>query len=385
MICDARLVRTHLAVHLAHSDTPSLDITDPTTPAEPSAFERWVDARATPYLVDKRDVVFTRLVANIVTQLMPLTLLMFLVPTVWALALAVPYVAYLFIRFGGPVVLGLHAVTHRPLFKKRYRRLDVLMTHVVPVFFGLPPFAYRSHHVRMHHTEENSEDDLSGTGAYQRDNIWHFLHYWARFTFFGYWHLASWLIRGGKGELARNMLLGDLAIYALMGVLTFLNPVATAIVFWIPFAMLRFFLMAGNWTEHAFVDVDNPTDAYSNSTNLLNTPYNHRAYNAGYHMIHHVVPGLHWADTVPYFRKNLDMLVAHDAILFDGIRNNQQIWWRLMRHDYGYLADHLLDLDGRRPTREAKIAFLQSRVKPTVGVRKGLVERRERGVVAAAV
>ena len=52
-----------------------------------------------------------------------------------------PYLAYLFIRFGGPVVLGLHAITHRPLFKRPYRGFTRLFTLVMPVFVGLPAFA----------------------------------------------------------------------------------------------------------------------------------------------------------------------------------------------------------------------------------------------------
>ena len=360
----------------------TLNITDPVGPPPPTRFEAWSDGWATPYLVDPRDVVFTRLMARGITQLLPFTVALYFLPTAWVIALAVPYLAYLFIRFGGPVILGLHAITHRPLFKRPYRRWTKLFTHVMPTFMGLPAFAYHSHHVRMHHTMENSEDDLSSTAAYRRDSFPDFLHYWARFTFLGYFHLSSWLIRGDKRELVAPIILGDLAIYLLMGVLTWIHPAATIVAFWIPFTMLRFFLMAGNWTEHAFVDVDAPANPWRNSTNLMNTPYNHRAYNAGYHLIHHLVPGIHWADTVAAFEKRLPQLTENDSIVFDGIRNNQQIWWRLMRGDYGYLADHLVDLGDRRPSREEKIAFLKERTQRTVGTRKGLFERRERQAMA---
>jgi fatty acid desaturase len=189
--------------------------------------------------------------------------------------------------------------------------------------------------------------------------------------------MASWLIRNGQSKHVRPMLLGDTVVYIAMGALTWMHPPAAIVVFWLPYSMLRFFMMAGNWTEHAFVDIEAPGDKYRNSTNLLNTPYNHRAYNAGYHLIHHIVPGLHWAETVPYFKKHLPMLIERDGIMFDGIRNNQVIFWKLMAHDYGFLADHLLDPANRRPTRDEKIAFLKDRVRLTVGSRKGLVERRE--------
>jgi hypothetical protein len=354
-------------------------ITDPTGPRDPSAFEAMVEPFFLPYMVDARDVVFVRLALGIFTQLLPFTLLMWFLPTLWTLALGIPYIAYAFIRFGGPTILALHAVSHRPLFKKRHRKWNKVITHVLPLFFGFPTFAYNAHHVVMHHKMENSSDDLSSTAAYQRDNPLHFLHYWARFTFFGYLHLGSWLLRGGKGEMLRPIVIGDLAIHAVMLTGLWFNPAAAAFTFWIPYTMLKFFLMAGNWSEHAFVDSNAPAHAMTNSTNLLNTPYNHRAFNAGYHLVHHLVPGLHWADTVPWFQKHFQKMVDEDAIFFDGVRNNQQIWWCLMRGDYVFLADHMMDPAGRRPSRDERIAFLKSRVQGQAGAIKGLaslVERR---------
>lgn len=356
---------------------PLPPITDPTAPAAPGALDRLVDAWSRDRLVDPRDVVFPRLLARVALQVAPLTVALYLVPT-WAVAVAaVPYLAWVFGRFGGPVMLTLHAVTHRPLFSRRLRGLDRVFTHVLPLFLGLPPFAYRAHHVMMHHTENNGVDDLSGTIAYERDNLRHFAHYWLRFALFGYFHMQSWLDRRQKPGVFLRLAVGDLACIAAVGALFWLNPAATAVVFLIPFCLMRVFMMIGTWTEHAFVDVDAPTNSYRNSTCLLNTSYNHNAQNSGYHLIHHLKPGLHWADTVGTFEKHLPRMVAEDAIVFSGVQNNQQIWWRLMRHDYGFLADRLVDIGGRRPTREEKIAFLQERVRRTAGRRKGLLERVE--------
>jgi fatty acid desaturase len=336
-----------------------------------------VDRATVGLLVDERDVVFPRLLARVLLQVVPLAVGMFLIPTWAVVVLAIPYLAWVFSRFGGSVMLGLHAVTHRPLFAKRYRWLDRLFTHFLPVLWGLPPFAYRAHHVMMHHTENNGFDDLSGTGTYRRDDLREFAHYWVRFALFGYWHMGSWLARRGKPGVFRNLVLGDLACTAVVLGLLWLNPAATTVVFLIPFALMRVFMMVGTWTEHAFVDVSDPTNTWRNSTCLLNTPYNHNAWNSGYHLVHHLKPGLHWADTVGYFHQIVPRLTDEDAIVFDGVRNNQVIWWRLMRQDYGWLADRLVDLGGRRPTREERIAFLKERVRGHTARRKGVVERCE--------
>lgn len=360
-----------------------VQISDPRSPPPASWADGWSDALALPLLRDPRDVVFSRLIARHFTQTVPLAVAMYLLPWWAALACGVPYLAFVLSQFGGRTILAVHAVTHRPLFLKGYGLLDKLITHVFPLFVGLTPGAYHPHHVLMHHTDDNGDDDTSSTINYTRDNVWDFAHYWARFAFFGYFHMTSWLIRQQKWKSLQRMVLTELVVYSLLALAVVANPVAGLFVFVAPYLLMRFFLMAGNWCEHAFVDCTQPTNDYRNSVNLLNTVFNSRCYNAGYHLIHHRAPGLHWADTLTAFEKELPKMIEQDSILFDGVPNNQVVWWKLMNHDYGYLADHLLDLGDRRPTRDAKIAFLQERVRNKVGVKKGLLERREHRPVSA--
>jgi fatty acid desaturase len=357
-------------------------ITDPNEPGAPNAFERAVDRLSKPYLVNPNDVVFTRLIARVFTQVFPLAIGLYLLPGWWALALGVPYLAYIYARFAGPIMLGLHAVTHRPLFRKPIRGARRLITHLFPPFWGLTPFAYKVHHVLMHHTENNGDDDLSGTAEYERDNIVHFIHYWFRFFAFGYLHLGSWMLRKDRKGLAL-LLIGDSICWVGMIALALWKPAATIVVFFLPFLLMRYFMMAGNWTEHAFVDPDAPTNSYTNSTCLINTVYNHRCYNAGYHLVHHIVPGRHWSDTVSAFEKYLPNMIKEDSILFFGVRNNQVIWWKLMLGDYDFLAERLLDLGNRRPGHDEKVAFLKHRAQARRGSLKGLVERREAIAMAA--
>lgn len=352
-------------------------VTDPRGPAPASRLEALLDRWLRPLLVDERDVVFTRTTFEVSTRVLPAAALIFLLPDSWALAAGLLYVPWIFVAYTGRVVLMVHQVTHRPVFKKRLRSLDRIMTHGLPLFFGLTPAAYRAHHVTMHHVQNNGLDDLSSTAAYRRDDPWHFLHYWARFAIFGYFHLGSFLLRQGRGRELAGILALEAATFLWFGLATWFAPAAAFVVFWLPFLLLRFFLMAGNWSEHTFVDADEPTNSWRNSTILLNTPYNHRCYNAGYHLLHHLKPGLHWADAVGRFEADLQKYADHDAIVFDGVRNNQQIFWKVMTGDWGFLADRLVDLGGRRPDREDRIAFLQSRVRGRNGRIKGLLERVE--------
>lgn len=368
---------TSLDLNAAGAPGPLPLLTDPRLPHPATWLHRLADRFLARWLNDERDVILTRTLAEVVVLVLPFTVALYLVPT-WALILMGPlYLAHVFVNYAGRIVLGLHAVTHRPLFKRSVRWADRSWTHVMPLFVGMPPFAYYAHHRMMHHRENVSESDLSGTAEYRRDSPLHFVHYWMRFAIFGYFHLTSWLIRRGHRGLALRILAWSAAFYLAVGVGLFLAPVPTLFAFVIPYLMLRFFLMAGNWSEHAFVDVEQPTNNFRNSTCLLNTRYNHLSYNAGYHLVHHIVPGLHWAEHPAYVEDHLQEFSDNDAILFDGVRNNQQIWWKLMTGDYAFLAERLVDVGGRRPLLQDKIDFLKSRVRPQRGRRKGLWERRE--------
>ncbi|MFK7927799.1 MAG: fatty acid desaturase, partial [Myxococcota bacterium] len=375
-----RPMQTSLDLKSATAPSPLPLLTDPRAPSAPTWFHRVADAVALRWLNDPRDVILTRPLAEVFVFVLPFTIALFLVPT-WALVVMGPlYLAHVFANYAGRIVLGLHAVTHRPLFRRKVRWADRIWTHVMPVFVGMPPFAYYAHHRMMHHRENVSESDLSGTAEYRRDSPLHFVHYWIRFAIFGYFHLTSWLMRRGHRGVAVRILAWSALFYGVVGIGLWFAFWPTLISFVIPYLLLRFFLMAGNWSEHAFVDVQDPTNNYRNSTCLMNTGYNHRAYNAGYHLVHHIVPGLHWAEHPAYVEDHLSDFADNDAILFDGVSSNQQIWWMLMTGNYEFLASKLVDVGSRRPELADKVAFLQSRVRGQRGVRKGMLERREAAV-----
>ena len=126
--------------------------------------------------------------------------------------------------------------------------------------------------------------------------------------------------------------------------------------------------MSGNFAQQAFIDVDDPTDSWRNSTCLINVPYNHKCFNDGYHIVHHLKPMLHWTEMAAYYRDNIADFGQHDCVVFDGLGNNQTVWWCLMSQQWERLADHLVDLPGAPVrTRDQKIAFLQDRVRRTAG------------------
>jgi len=285
------------------------------------------------------------------------------------------WLPWMMVRYQGRFTLMLHATSHRPPFKREHAWMNGLLPWGLGPLFGHSPNSFFVHHIGMHHPENNLQDDLSSTMAYRRDKFSHWLHYWARFFFVGYIHLFRYLRHRGRTRFARQFVVGELSWLAFLVVMMWLDPVATSVVFLGPFLLIRFFMMTGNWSQHAFVDVDDGGNAYRNSTCLVNVRYNHICYNDGYHIVHHLKPALHYTEMATWFWDRIDEFGAQDAIVFDGLGNNQTVWWCLMIQDWDRLANHLMDLPGAPArTHEEKIAFLQDRVRRRSGEVKGMVQ-----------
>lgn len=340
-----------------------------------------------PLMKDERDMIFLRTSAKITFTVWPMVILLFLSPG-WLIGLlAVPYIAFVFVFFGGRYGLMLHAVGHRPVFKREYRWLGHYVPWVLGPLLGHTPTSFAAHHMFMHHAENNMLGDGSSTLPYERDRFLHFLHYWARFFFVGYLHLPRYLWLRGRRKIAIRFALGELSwMVGVAAAALFLNWAAALVVFVIPMLMMRWLMMCGNFAQHSFVDLDDPDNGFKNSTNLTNTRYNHKAYNDGYHIVHHIKPAMHWSDMARYYEDNVERFAEQDAIVFDGIRDNQSVWFLLMTHNYDKLANHLVDYKGR--THEEKVELLQSRVRRTRGSIPGFlkiesvadVARTKRGV-----
>ena len=99
----------------------------------------------------------------------------------------------------------------------------------------------------------------------------------------------------------------------------FVKPNAIMVVLLVPLFFERLVSMLGNWTQHVFVDANNPYNPFKNSINCINTAYNQMCWKDDYHVIHHIRPGLHYTDMPGEFLKQKDAFATIKAIVFDGI------------------------------------------------------------------
>jgi len=336
--------------------------TDPVyhAPTLPSRADRFF-AR---YVQDVRDLPFVYLCLQITATLLPLAGLLF-VPALTGWAWWAVLALYLFLsnaRFKGPFGLMLHCTSHRVLFKKKYNLLNSYIPWVIGPLFGQTPESYFTHHLGMHHPENNLPDDESSTMFYQRDSLRGFLHYLGDFFLLGIPRLALYFTRRNKPKLRLRLLRGELVYIAATIVLAFVNLPATLAVLVLPVILSRIVMMLGNWAQHAFIDASAPDDCYRNSITCLNTPYNHKCWNDGYHISHHLKPALHWTDHPHHFRQNLDAYARHDAIVFDGI-HFLHVFFYLMGKRYDLLARHFVNLGDRYADDAAIVALLRSRTR----------------------
>ena len=337
----------------------AITLTDPTDiPAyRPSALHTW----CVKALYDSRDEIFVRLTLKACAVMVPILALM-LFSFHWLL---VPVYLAAWTWLAPSVILMLHNTMHRP-FIRRPRFLSHAHPYLFSATFGIPT-GYMEHHVGMHHVENNLPPDLSSTMKFQRDNFFHFLAYFGRFFFLSPVEVPLYLSKKKRGNLARRAIIGELVHYALVVAVCFIDLRGGLVGFALPLVVVRFLMMMGNWGQHAFIDQNDPGNSLLNSITCINAGYNHKAFNDGYHIGHHVKSNRHWTQMPADFEANIDTYARAGSIVFHGL-DFFFVSLLLFTHQYKFLARRFVRLDGVERSDDEVIAFLKTRLRP-VGVR----------------
>ncbi|KFA55304.1 hypothetical protein S40293_04938 [Stachybotrys chartarum IBT 40293] len=248
------------------------------------------------------------------------------------------------VSYMGPYTLMMHQQIHMGgILKKRFQLIDTVFPYITDPLMGHTWNTYYYHHVKHHHVEGNGPHDLSSTLRYQRDDIFHFLHYVGRFYFFIWLDLPLYFLRKGRRALAFKAAFWELSSYAMIVSLFRLNPRACTFAIVLPLALLRLGLMVGNWGQHAFVDRDDPDSDYRSSITLIDVASNRHSFNDGYHTSHHLNPLRHWREHPVSFLKSKALYASQQALVFHNI-DYIFITVRLMMKDYNTLARCLVPI-----------------------------------------
>jgi hypothetical protein len=308
---------------------------------------------------DVRDLPFVRLTVLLTLVVTSATFYFFLLtPFNWWIAAACW--ASLYGALVGPYILMIHNISHRPLFKPGYRWLNIPNVWLLGPYFALSPNTYYGHHIGMHHPENNLEDDVSSTMSYQRDSFLDFLRYFGRFYTTGAFALGRYLWRQRRFKLFRKALIGEVSYFVLIATLLCIDWQATLVLFIVPLIVSRFGLVSGNWAQHAFIDATDPANNYRNSITCINSAYNRRCFNDGYHIGHHLDQHLHWTDMPQDFLRNRESYHRERALVFERI-DFLMIWAMLMLKRYDWLARFYVPLGDSERSQDEIVALLKER------------------------
>lgn len=335
-------------------------ITDPVY--RPRKYNK-VDRFFITFLRDKRDLPFIYLILKVTFLLLPLATLLYL-PFItgwvwWMIAISFQFFNMI---LRAPFGLMMHSISHRQLFKNKYKNSIYYITWFIGPFIGHTPETYFSHHIGMHHPEGNMPEDDSSTMFYQRDSLKDYFKYAAGFMFTGFAGLIGYLKKKNRRKLARNAINGETTFFMVCILLCFVNWQATVVVFITTLFISRILMMLGNWTQHAFIDPSEPENPYKNCINCLNIRYNKIAWNDGYHSSHHLKPTLHWTEHPHSFMNNLPEYAANKAVIFEGL-DYAKVFVYLMRKRYDLLAKNFVNLNNTFSSDDDIIAMLKERTR----------------------
>lgn len=317
------------------------------------------------FIRDERDLPFVYLMIRLCLTTVPMGIILYtplLRGWVWWLVAGINF-GLLALIFTGPFTLMLHNTSHNKLFKQKYDWMNHIIPWFIGPFFGQSPETYYSHHIGMHHPENNMEDDDSTTLFYQRDSIKGFAHYYLSFILLGPRELYIYFKTRNRKRFLKKFMRGEITFALFCIAMSFISFKATLMVFIIPFFFIRFAMMAGNWGQHAFIGREDPSNRYLNSITCVNSLYNRTCFNDGYHIGHHLKPTMHWTDLPLEFQKNIDKYRENKAIIFEKV-DFFIVWFFLMTKQYGALANHFVDIRGEYNSKEEIVAFLKTRTAP---------------------
>jgi hypothetical protein len=125
---------------------------------------------------------------------------------------------------------------------------------------------------------------------------------------------------------------------------------------------MRFAMMWGNWGQHAFIDPNRPGDSFVNSITCINSVYNQRCFNDGYHIGHHIKQTRHWTEMPQDFLENQERYAKEGCIVFEGIDFFMVSLFLFLKR-YDWLAKRFVRMPGDTRTDAEVIEFLKGRTR----------------------
>ncbi|HLU40114.1 MAG TPA: fatty acid desaturase [Planctomycetota bacterium] len=205
---------------------------------------------------------------------------------------------------GVDVGVNFHNHTHRRIFRAPW--LNRWFGRLWTFSGGWPSFFWEHAHVRVHHANVMEADDWTlprrrPDGRFE--SVWRYcaLHWPWRYAA----HLAHDFTTGRGGHQVGRRALGELIVFAFLYSIPFWIDVPMALCLWVlPHFVANCVTMgSGMYVQHAGGAPKSSGARYQHSNTFLSRFFNLTMFNIGYHLEHHELPGLHWADLPALHRR----------------------------------------------------------------------------------
>jgi fatty acid desaturase len=217
-------------------------------------------------------------------------------PALWALSL--------FLAVAVAVISHNH--NHAGIW--RSKALNLVTSWVISIFYGHPAIGWVPTHNRTHHKLNNRPGDTSRSPKLFRSN--HLL------ALLVYPTLTSLLqtreISAYLGELFRRNKRAWLAaiseyvvFFGFMAAIFLIDWRKALLYFLIPQQIALFTIQVFNYVQHVETDCDS---AWDHSRNFESPVLNALLFNNGLHTVHHLKPGVHWAETPALHAQHADKI-----------------------------------------------------------------------------
>ena len=268
-------------------------------------------------------------------------------------------------------ILMHHYNTHRSIFNNKYfKKFGEIIVQFIGIWHGLPYFdCYNAHHCIMHHQDNNEDSmDESSTEAFQRDNIIHFIIYWLKhITINNYYIIYNCF----KKKYYKLGLITLIQLFFVIKYIIFSKNLYVIYSIKIPTIITSILLMFGNWSQHIFINPENPRVNKNLTYNTIGSDEQQIVFNDGYHIIHHENPSIKWFELPIKFQNNLKEFETQSSIRNLGINFENttfmEIGYNIFTNNYEKLFNNYIHLnkDVKKPQNpnELKI-YLKKFLKP---------------------
>jgi fatty acid desaturase len=209
-----------------------------------------------------------------------------------------------------------HNQNHTPMWK--WRPLNLITNYVIGIFYGHPAIGWVPTHNQNHHKFNNREGDLSICPRWFRNNHILALMVYPTITSLAQTpaiHQYIGQLRKTNRRMYWEAVSEYVVFFGLMVIAFALDWKKAIFLLFIPQQAALFLIQCVNYIQH--IDCDKFSE-WNHSRNIVGPVLNIILFNNGYHTVHHLKPGVHWAD--------LPKLHAEHAAKIDNEFNQPSIW-----------------------------------------------------------